>query len=43
MKFLKDDLKDSLIYFGYSNDPESDEKNTETSFFKYDRESFTED
>jgi hypothetical protein len=25
MKFLKDDLKDSLVYFGYTNNPESDE------------------
>jgi len=41
LEHLKTELKDAMCFFGYSNSPESDDQNTETSFFNYDRDSFT--
>jgi hypothetical protein len=32
------ELMEALIFFGYTNDPVSADKNTETSFFHYNRE-----
>ena len=43
MNFIKKELRDVFLFFGYTNDPESDDKNTQTSFFKYAKESFSDD
>ena len=43
MDHLKSELKEAIHFFGYAHDPESEDKNTETSFFKYDKESLTAD